>query len=172
MGKRLPKADLLQEIGVERGRLDELLEELTPRQMTQAGVTLAGWSVKDILGHLIGWQHMNVEWYAAGLRGETPEVPAPGLTWQDIREVNDRIFRKQHRRSLNAVLADYCEYHQAMLRMIEEVADRDFVTVGRFAWAGPTWTLSDYVRANTASHYRWATKHIRKWLRAQKKTRT
>ena len=77
MGKRLPKAELLQEIDVERSSLDALLEKLTRRQMTQAGVTLAGWSVKDIPGHLIGWQQMNLEWYAAGLRGETSAVPAP-----------------------------------------------------------------------------------------------
>ena len=170
MGKRLPKAELLQEIGVARSKLDALLEQLTPRQMTQGGATLAGWSVKDILGHLIGWQQMNLDWYAAGLRGETPAVPAPGLTWKDIRKLNAQIYRKHHRRSLRAVLADYNDCHQKMLRLIEEVSDRDFVAVGRFAWAGPTWTLSDYVRANTASHYRWACGHIRKWLRAQTTT--
>lgn len=167
MGKRLPKSELLQEIAVERGRLDELLGQLKSRQMTHAGVTLAGWSIKDILGHLIGWHQLNLEWYAAGRRGQTPEVPAPGLTWKDIGEVNDRIFRTHRRRSLKAVLADYHEYHQAMLHMIEEVADQDLVTIGRFAWTGPTWTLSDYIRANTASHYRWANKHIRKWLTLQ-----
>ena len=167
MGKRLPKPELLQEIRVERSKLDALLEQLTPRQMTRAGATLAGWSVKDILGHLIGWQQMNLDWHAAGLRGETPEVPAPGLTWKDIRKLNDRIYRKHHRRSLKAVLADYDSFHKKMLELIEEVPDEDLVTVGRFAWAGPTWTLSDYIRANTASHYRWACKHIRKWLRAQ-----
>ena len=172
MGKRLPKAELLKEIGVERSRLDALLEQLAPRQMTQSGVTLAGWSVKDILGHLVGWQQMNLEWYAAGQRGETPEVPAPGLTWGDIRELNERIYRKHYRRSLKAVLADYSAFHREMLGLVEEVSDRDFVTVGRFAWAGPTWTLSDYVRASTASHYRWACKHIRKWLREQAKTKS
>jgi hypothetical protein len=172
VGKRLPKAELLQEIGVERSRLDALLEQLTPRQMTQGGATLAGWSVKDILGHLIGWQQMNLDWYAAGLRGETPEMPAPGLTWRDIRKLNDRIYRKHHRRSLKAVLVDYNAFHQKMLELIEEVPDRDFVAVGHFAWTGPTWTLSDYIRANTASHYRWACKHIRKWLRALAQTKT
>jgi hypothetical protein len=172
MGKRLPKAELLEEIGVERSRLDALLEQLTPRQMMQRGATLAGWSVKDILGHLIGWQQMNLDWYAAGLRGETPEIPAPGLTWRDIRKLNDRIYRKHRRRSLNAVLEDYHAFHKKMLDLIDDVSDRDFVTVGRFAWAGPTWTLSDYVRANTASHYRWACKHIRKWLKTLKKAKS
>jgi hypothetical protein len=171
MGKRLPKAELLQEIGVERSRLDALLEQLTPRQMVQGGATLAGWSVKDILGHLIGWQQMNLDWYATGLRGEMPAMPAPDLTWRDIRELNDRIYRKHHRRSLKAVVADYDAFHQKMLDLIEEVPDREFVALGHFAWTGPTWTLSDYIRASTASHYRWACKHIRKWLRTQTKTK-
>jgi hypothetical protein len=169
MGKRLPKAALLEEISVERSALDALLEQLTPRQMTQAGVTLAGWSVKDILGHLVGWQQMNLAWYAAGLRGEIPEVPAPGLNWKDIRKLNERIYRRHHRRSLKAVVADYNAFHQEMRELIEEVPDGDLLTVGCFDWAGPTWTLSDYIRANTASHYRWACKHIRKWLRARAK---
>jgi hypothetical protein len=168
MGKRLRKRELLAEIELERGRLDALLAEIPPRRMTQAGVTLAGWSVKDILGHLIGWQQMNLGWYAAGQRGEMPEVPAPGLTWQDVRELNARIHRQHHRRALKAVLADDHACHQEMLRLIDLVADKDLVTVGRFAWAGPTWTLSDYLRANTASHYRWACKHLRKWLKARK----
>ncbi len=168
MGKRLSKNDLLHEIGVERRRLDAFLEQLTTRQMTQPGATLAGWSVKDILGHLIGWQQLNLDWYAAGLRGETPEMPAPGLTWRDIRKLNDRIFRKHHRRSLKVVLADYHTFHGRMMELIEEVPDQDFAMVGCFAWTGPTWSLSDYIRANTASHYRWACRHIQKWLKAQK----
>jgi hypothetical protein len=167
MHRRLSKAELLQEIGVERSRLDALLEQLTPRQMTQAGATLAGWSVKDILAHLIAWQQMNLDWYATGLRGETPEIPRPG----DIRKLNDRIYRKHRRRSLKAVLADYHAFHQKMLELIEEVPDRDFAALGRIAWTGPTWTLSDCINWNTASHYRWACKHIRKWLRAQTKTK-
>ncbi len=169
MGKRLSRAELLLEIDLERGKLDALLQQLTPRQMTQSDVTLAGWSVKDILGHLISWQQMNLDWYAAGARGEIPEVPAPGLSWRDIRELNDRIYRQHHRRALKAVLTDYHALHQEMLDLIDQVSDWDLVTVGRFAWAGPTWTLSDYIRANTASHYRWASKHLRKWLTGQSK---
>lgn len=170
MGKRLRKRELLQEIELERGKLDALLAKIPPRGMTRAGVTLAGWSVKGILGHLIGWQQMNLDWYAAGERGEVPEVPAPGLTWQDVRELNERIYRRHRRRSLKAVLADYHTFHQRLLDLVAEVTDKDLVTVGRYVWTGPTWTLSDYIRANTASHYRWACKHLRKWLRAQEFT--
>jgi hypothetical protein len=168
MGKHLPKAELLEQIGVERSKLDALLKQVTPRQMTQVGATAAGWSVKDILAHLIAWQQMNLDWYATGLRGETPDIPK---TWSNIRKVNDQIYRKHHRRSLKAVLADYNAFHQKMLELIEEVPERDFATVGRLTWTGLTWTLSDCIRWNTASHYRWASKHIKKWLRAQTKAK-
>jgi hypothetical protein len=167
VGKSLPKAELLQEIGVERRKLDALLKQLTPRKMTQPGATLAGWSVKDILAHLVAWQQMNLEWYAAGVSGETPDVPGHA----DIRKLNDRIYRKHRRRSLKVVLADYHAFHQKMLELIEEVPDRDFAKLGRISWTGPTWTLNDCTRWNTSSHYRWACQHIRKWLRAQTKTR-
>jgi hypothetical protein len=169
MGKSLRKAELLREIGVERTRLDALLEQLTPRQMTQRGVTLAGWSVKDILAHLIAWQRMNLEWYAVGRQGETPDIPA---NWKEIRKVNDWIYRKHRRSSLKSVLADYHDYHLKMLELIRKVPARDFATLGRIVWTGPTWTLSDCIRWNTASHYRWAWKHIQKWFRAQMKTRS
>jgi len=167
MGKQLPKRELLEEIRVERASLDEALANLSPREMTRAGVTPGGWSVKDILAHLVGWQQMNLSWYEAGLKGESPPMPARGLTWRDIPHLNAQIYRKHHRRSLEAVLADYRDYHERMLALVAETPDADFLRVGRYAWQGPTWTLSDYIRANTASHYRWARKHIRRWMRAR-----
>jgi hypothetical protein len=158
---------LLEEIRSEREALDRLLDKFTPRMMTRRGVTAAGWSVKDILGHLIGWQQMNLCWYEAGERGEKPAVPAPGLTWKDVRKLNERIYRRHRRRPLEAVRADYAVFHQRMIELIHKTPEPELVKVGRFSWAGPTWTLSDYIRANTASHYRWASKHIGKWLRTQ-----
>jgi len=167
LGKRPPKAELFKEIATERHALDCILSSLKPRQMTCPGVTAGGWSVKDILGHLIGWQAMNLSWYEAGLHGELFAVPAPGLTWRDLRKLNAMIYRRHHQRSLKAILSDYNTFHQRMLTLIEDIPDTDFLQVGRYVWTGPTWTLSDYIRASTASHYRWARKHIRKWLRAQ-----
>jgi hypothetical protein len=78
MGKRLPETELLSEVARERRALDDLLAGLSPHQMTTEGVTRGGWSVKDILAHLVEWQRMNLDWYAAGLRGEKPRYRPPG----------------------------------------------------------------------------------------------
>ena len=166
MGKRLRKEALLNEIHLERAALDETLALLTPRQMTRGGVTRGGWSVKDVLAHVVEWQRMNLDWYAAGLRGDTPAMPAPGFTWRELPRLNAAIYRKHHRRSLRAVLHDYESYHQRLVALIETLPDIELVTLRRMAWTGPSWTLSDFLRANTAAHYRWARMRIRRWWRA------
>jgi hypothetical protein len=76
------------------------------------------------------------------------------------------IFRKHHRRALESVLEDYHAYHARVVALIERLPDHDLITLNRFHWTGPSWTLSDYLRANTAAHYLWARTRIRRWLRA------
>jgi hypothetical protein len=167
MGKRLRKADLLEAIHIERSALDDTILQLSKRQMTQAGVTRGGWSVKDILAHLAEWQQMNLDWYAAGLRGEKPDLPAPGFSWRDLPRLNQTIYRKHRRRSLQTVVHEFHKNHDRIVALISTLQDSDLVTLGRYAWTGPSWTLSDFFRANTAAHYLWARKRIRSWLRTQ-----
>jgi hypothetical protein len=168
MGKRLRKRDLLAEIRVERAALDAVLAHLTARQMTRSGVTRGGWSVKDVLAHLVEWQKMNLDWYGAGRRGEKPAIPAPGFTLRELPRLNEMIYRRHHRRSLQAVMRDYQAYHKRVVALIHALPDEDLVTLGRFTWTGPSWTLSDYLRASTAAHYLWARTRIRRWWRAQR----
>jgi hypothetical protein len=169
MGRRLRKEALLSEIDRERAALDAVLADLTPRQATTAGVTRGGWSVKDILAHLVEWQQMNLGWYAAGLRGEKPAMPAPGYTLRELPRLNAMIYRKHHRRPLRAVTEDYRSYHEHIVALIRSLPDEELVTLGRFSWTGPSWTLSDYLRAATAAHYLWARTRIRRWRRALSK---
>ena len=171
MGRRLPKRELLSELQRERRALDDTLALLSARQMAKAGVTRGGWSVKDILAHLVEWQQMNLDWYAAGLRGEEPAMPAPGFTLRELPRLNEMIYRKHHRRSLDAVMRDYRSYHERVVALIDALSDDDLVTLGRFSWTGPSWTLSDYLRASTAAHYLWARTRIRRWWRAQQKNK-
>ena len=171
MGKRLRKKDLLEEIRRERGALDSTLALLTPRQMTRPGVTHGGWSAKDVLAHLVAWQQLNLGWYEAGLRGEKPAMPAAGYTLRDLPRLNQMLYRRYHRRSLRAIQADYVAYHERVVELINGLSDADLVTIGRFNWTGPSWTLSDYLRACTAAHYLWARVRIRRWWRAQQKLR-
>lgn len=165
MGKRLSRAALIEEIQVERNLLDELLTSLSPKEKVRRDVTKAKWSVKDILGHLVGWQQLNLGWLETARRGECPVLPAEGFKWSDVRALNESIYRSHRNRSLAAVEQDYASHHAMMLDLIDSLTDDELVSVEAFPWAGKKWAMSDYIRANTASHYRWASKHIRKWKR-------
>ena len=70
MGKRLARRELFQEITVEREALNKLLKQIKARQMTLPGVTPGGWSVKDILAHVVGWQGRILKWHEAEQRGK------------------------------------------------------------------------------------------------------
>jgi hypothetical protein len=166
MGKRLPKSELLKEIGMEREALDALLKLVAPERMIMKGVTPGGWSVKDILAHLLGWQAHMLGWHKTELGGGSPSVPAPGMSWKDLKRFNDMIYQEHRDRPLQDVLSKWKRAHDEVVRLVEATSDSDLTTVRRFKWTGPTWTLSDFCRAQTASHYRWARKWIRPWLRA------
>ncbi|MEQ1646073.1 MAG: ClbS/DfsB family four-helix bundle protein [Pyrinomonadaceae bacterium] len=92
MGKRLSKPALIVEIEDERARFDEVLAKTGKDRMTKTGVTPGGWSVKDIVGHLIGWQQLILSFHAAEARGEVPEVPGHGLTWRETPKLNQLIY--------------------------------------------------------------------------------
>ena len=167
MGKRLRKKELLNEIRCERRGLDDTIALVPRRQMTRAGVTRSGWSVKDILAHVAEWQRMNLGWYSAGLRGEKPAIPDPRYTWRELPDLNKMIYRRNRRRSLRDVMRDYHSCHTRVVALIRNLTDPELVTLNRFTWTGPSWTLSDYLRASTSAHYLWARTRIRRWLRKQ-----
>ena len=87
MPRPTSKTDLLAAIEKERSALETYLETLTLEQMTDPGI-VGEWSVKDVLAHLIEWEQMVLGWHAAGLRGETPELPAPGFKWNQTPALN------------------------------------------------------------------------------------
>ena len=68
MGRRPRKKVLLVEIAEQRAALDDCLTLVPSRLKTTAGVTRGGWSLKGILGHLVEWPQMNLDWFAAGIR--------------------------------------------------------------------------------------------------------
>ena len=91
MPRPTTKNQLLQAIEIERKALEELLSELSPAQMTQPGL-VGEWSAKDVLAHLIEWEHMVLSWHSAGLKGKVPVTPAEGFNWAQLPQLNQQIY--------------------------------------------------------------------------------
>jgi len=160
------KEGMLKSIETERRRLDKNLTLLTREQMVQPGV-IGHWSVKDILAHLVDWEQRFLGWYQAGLRGEIPQTPAPGMTWRDLDKLNQQIYEENKDRSLASVMDEFKKSYQQVLDTVSRIPEEDIFTVGHYAWTGKG-NLTVYILANTANHYRWAKTQIRKWVRESK----
>lgn len=139
MPRPTSKQDLLVAIERERGKLDAVLETVTSERMA--------------LG-----------WYRTGLRGEVPEVPAPGLKWNQTPQLNRAIFETHRDRPLAEVVAAFRASRREILGVIESLSDEDLFTPGRFAWTHKN-TLGAYFVSATSSHYLWARTRIARWRR-------
>ncbi len=166
MPRPTTKKQLLETIEVEQKALEQLLVSLSPAQMTQPGA-VGEWSVKDILAHLLEWQDMVLNWYSAGLQGKVPAIPAEGLTWAQLPQLNQRIYEKHCGRPLADIQKDFKTSHKKCVSIIQSLSEEDLFTRGRYAWT-KTVTLGSYFTSCTSSHYLWARKNIKKGLKAGK----
>ena len=159
------KTEVLAAIDKERKALEAILETLTPEQMIEPGV-VGEWSVKDVLAHLVEWEQMTLVWYRTGLRGEIPEMPAPGYKWHQTPQLNQMIYEKHRDRPLGEVMEQFHASHQEIMGVIGELSNEELFTEERYPWTRKN-AMGTYFVSNTSGHYLWARKEIRKGLKAK-----
>jgi hypothetical protein len=153
------KEALLEAIHTARSQLEKKFSKLSPKQMTWPG-SMDDWSVKDILAHLVDWEQRFIGWYQAGLQGEIPETPAPGMTWRELPKLNKLIYERYRDRPLEDVLQDFHDSYNKVLKLVEDMSDEEIFTKGFYAWTGNS-SLETWIAANTYKHYNWARRQIR-----------
>lgn len=160
------RRDLLAEIDAEHARLSALIDRVPPSLWKSSRVNTAGWSLKDVLAHVADWAERCDGWCALGdtLNDMTP--PASGFKWTETRELNHAIYLKRRRHALARVLRDFEAAHAALRARAASMDEADLLAVGRFAWCGKTWSVAKHLRANTAAHDRWASKHFKAALKS------
>jgi hypothetical protein len=165
MDEQMTKPSILEMIHSERETLEATLDRLSEGQMIQPGVE-NDWSVKDILAHIADWEKRMVQWIEESLRGETPERPAPGMTWDDMDRLNEQIYLANKDRPLHEVLAEFHNSYQQSLKAVEALSEDDLIDPDRFAWreGDPLWQM---VAANTWWHYKEHRESIGNWLSEQ-----
>ena len=153
------KQELLDSIQKERSLLENKYAGLTKNQMIWPGA-MEDWSAKDILAHLVDWEQRLVAWYQAGLRGETPEPPAPGMTWRELPRLNEIGYQKHKDETLDHVMEQYHQSYQQTFTLIQTMSEEEIFEPGYYPWTGKSALLS-WIAASTSSHYAWARRNIR-----------
>jgi hypothetical protein len=156
------KIEIMKLIPSEREALEGVLVRLSEEQMSQPGVE-NNWSVKDILAHITDWEGRMVQWIEETLRGEAPQRPAPGMTWDDLDRLNEQTYLLNKDRDLRDVLADFHRSYERAYSVVEALPEEDLIDPQRFAWrkGDPLWHM---VAGNTWEHYQEHRESIEKWL--------
>jgi len=167
MARPTTKQEIYDAIKLERSKLKEMIAKLSEVQMEIPGAC-EKWSVKDILSHLTDWEQRCLSWYQAGLRGEVPKTPDENYNWRQLPALNQEIYKKYKDHSLGEVRRAFEESFIEMMAALDQMSEEELFNPGYYAWTG-NGLLRDFVNANTASHYRWATRLIRKFVRGLEK---
>jgi hypothetical protein len=158
------KRRLLDLTHIERGFLTRAVAPLDEAHRLKPGACGDVWTVKDVLAHIAAWQRMCIGWIETGKRGETPEVPAPGYTFDDADRLNDDIYTQHKDQPLDAVRADFEHWYGQMLALVESLSDDELFSPDAFEWTYRQDPLALYVAHNSYIHDNEHAVTIRKWL--------
>ena len=159
----MDKSQVLAEMQAARDVFDALLGQLSEEQMLDATLD-GGRSVKDILSHIAIWERRCARWLADSLRGEVPERPEPGVTWDQMDDLNERDFLRAQADTLQEAWDDYHRSYLELFDVVNVMLEEDFGETHRFSW----WEgrpISDVIAANTFEHYREHAEQIQEWLK-------
>lgn len=158
------KVDLLDAAGLEFERLWDAVETVPPANRETRGAC-EEWSVKDLLAHLHAWHQMALRWEAEGSRGDKPTIPADGFSFAETPALNQAIYERHKDDPWGDVVGGLRRTHKALLKVIASYDDEDLFTKKRYAWTRST-SVGAYMVSATSSHYAWASKLIRTYVRS------
>jgi hypothetical protein len=142
--------ELLAELDVAFSELEGSVEGLTDEQMLRQWY--GDWSVRDILGHVIGWHHEMDDALERISRGERP-VPE-GVSYDDADAWNRRFAETWQQASPQAVIEELRASKELFVSAIRQVPDDRFEE-GRAAFR--------ILRGTGTDHYREHAPEIKAW---------
>ncbi len=158
------KRELVQRIETEHEALLALVRSIPRSRYREDGVWGDRWTIHDLLAHLTAWEQMCLGWYEEGRDGGTPVMPAPGYKWNQTPALNRAIWTRHHAKATARVIAEFEASYQQILGLITRLTPEQLLAPGHFAWT-ETFPLTTYLAPNTCSHYRFATRVLKRWLK-------
>lgn len=144
-----------------------LLRTVPLARYKEPGVWGDRWTVHDLVTHLTEWQQMLLHWIDDGRRGRIPAMPAPGFKWNETPALNRSIQQRYADQAVQTALKKFKTSCETLHGLALELTPPELLEPGHFAWTGKL-PLMTYFAANTCSHYRFASKVLKRWMKEQK----
>jgi uncharacterized protein (TIGR03083 family) len=159
------KQELIAYLNDERAKLEAVLAQVKPEQMTQPGVC-GHWSVKDVVAHLAVWTAREVTVVFQAERGQRISYGVPDDGANDWANVNDKDYQQQKNRPLERVLEDFRGSHKQLIKRLTAWQDeKALFQAGKFA--GSTNSIADKMIGGVGEHDAEHREQITAWLAQQ-----
>ncbi len=111
-----------------------------------------GWSARDIAGHVAVWERRLARDIQASLRGETPERPEPGYSWEQMDALNVSDMEATRALPLAGVMAESRMAFAETRALVDSLSEEQLFTLGLYAWTEGE-RLALWVRYDMWEHY-------------------
>lgn len=160
------KSPLSKEILKEYTKLMKVINDNKNRNKKLINFTTGMASVSDIIAYQIGWGKLVINWYNVGTKqGKKPDMPGEGFTEWKYKEIAQHFMNKWQ---FDKGTKQEKELHKVVIELINiseiEYNNGNLDKEGVWDWctlnSGKKWPLSKWIKVNTISPYKRATKLI------------
>ena len=163
MPRARTKKELIEFGDKEYKNLIEIVNSI-PEEKRKGLKLFDNWKLNDIIIHLHAWHNLFFNWYEVGMKGEKPEIPAPGYTFKDTPALNEKIYQENKHFSLEEALEKFKKSHSEIMDIVNSHTEEELETKKMYKWTGST-NLASYLASASSSHYNWAAKEIKKYIK-------
>lgn len=119
---------------------EELLASLSEEQVTAPNFDL-GWSIKDVMAHLWGWQQISIGRMDGGLQDREPQFPAwvneLGKVWEeDANQTNARIYEINHEKPWSEIHQNWRIGFLQFLESGNQLTEKNLLDGDKYPWLG------------------------------------
>ncbi|HTX91005.1 MAG TPA: ClbS/DfsB family four-helix bundle protein [Anaerolineales bacterium] len=145
---------LLHRLNETRSQIEALLPKIDPKKEIYPG-----WTIKDMLAHITGWDDATIDSLRAHVAGRLPATPAE----RGIDEYNGRTVTSRQDLDYPHILNEWRLTRQVLQTIIEQMPDEKFFEPLVVPWGdkGTVTYLVDTFRDHEDEHAR----DIREWLK-------
>jgi hypothetical protein len=115
-------------------------------------------TIADVVCHLHEWHLMRENWYKEGTYGKKPTL---SYSLKTLSELNHKIWEKYKGTDLKKAITMLKKSHKDVTSLIEKSNDDELFLKKKYKFTGST-SLGAYFYYNTAEHYNWALKTIKR----------
>lgn len=142
------KAELLEKIEQSHADFLELLEFFSEEELVAPALP-NGWSIKDVLVHLMLWEAELIKLLFQAQQGRVPQTILLGDETDEV--INSRWYNAHKDRDLEQALKDFDTIRDQTIRRVEAFSDADLTHPRRFRWLEGK-PLYQWVLASTTAH--------------------